>query len=67
MFVTGINAKENISHFEELAGILMQEKEKGLTLKPQSADLALMARKNFYKGKEVHNNKTEQGHINGKI
>lgn len=51
MFITRINARENIPHFEELTGILMQEEEMRLTLKPQSVDLALVARKNFYKEK----------------
>lgn len=51
MFITWINAKEKIPHFEELTGILMQEEKGRSTLKPQSANLALVARKNFYKGK----------------
>lgn len=51
MFITGINARENIPHFEELTGILMQEEERRSTLKHQSANLALVVRKNFYKGK----------------
>ena len=51
MFITGINARDKILHFEKLASILMQEEERRLTLKPQSADLALVVRKNFYKGK----------------
>ena len=51
MCITRINARENIPHFEELTGILMQEEERRTTLKPQSVDLALVARKNFYKGK----------------
>lgn len=51
MFIIGINAREKILKFEELTGILMQEEERRLTLKPQSANLALMAKKNFYKGK----------------
>ena len=32
MFITGINAREKISHFEEMTGILMQEEERRLTL-----------------------------------
>lgn len=51
IFITWINAREKIAHFEELIGILMQEKERRSTLKPQSPNLALMAKKNFYKGK----------------
>jgi len=39
---------QRISH---KLGILMQEEERRLNLKPQSVDLALVARKNFYKGK----------------
>ena len=51
MFITGINVREKIPKFEELTRILMQEEEIRLNLKPQSAYLALMAKKNFYKGK----------------
>lgn len=51
MFINGINAREKIPHFEELTGILIQEEERRSTMKPQSADLALVERKNIYKGK----------------
>jgi len=51
MFIIGINARKKIPHFEDLTGILMQEEERKSSLKPQSADLALMAKKNFYKVK----------------
>ena len=51
MFTTGINAREKIPHFEELTGILMQEEDRRSTLNSQSANLALMTKKNFYKGK----------------
>ena len=34
MFITGISAREKIPKFEELTGILMQEEERRLTLKP---------------------------------
>eukprot|EP00253_Pinus_taeda_P017828 PITA_17828 len=50
MFITGLNAREKAPMFEELTGILMQEEERQLTHKPQSSDLALMARKNHFKG-----------------
>eukprot|EP00253_Pinus_taeda_P031779 PITA_31779 len=50
MFITWINAREKILKFEELIGILMQEEERSSTLKPQSVDLPLMVKKNFYKG-----------------
>lgn len=51
IFITGINAREKILKFEDLTAILMQEEERRLTLKPQSVDLALMVKKNFFKGK----------------
>ena len=51
MFIPGINAREKIPKFEEMTGILMQEEERISTLKPQSVDLALMEKNNFYKGK----------------
>ena len=47
MFITAINAREKVPHFEELTGILMQEEERRSTLEPHSADIALMAKKNF--------------------
>ena len=50
MFTTRINAREKIPYFEVI-GILMQEEERRSSLKPHSVDLALMAKKNFYKGK----------------
>ena len=34
MFITGISAREKIPKFEELAGMLMQEEEIRLNLKP---------------------------------
>ena len=51
IFITGISAREKIPKFEELTGILMQEEERRSTLKPQSIDLALMAKKKFFKEK----------------
>eukprot|EP00253_Pinus_taeda_P002214 PITA_02214 len=51
MFITRINEREKIPEFEETTGILMQKEERRPTLKPQSADLALMAKKNFFKRK----------------
>jgi hypothetical protein len=51
MFITGLNAREKAPVFEELIGILMQEEERRLTHKPQSSDLALMAKKKPFRGK----------------
>ena len=51
MFIIGINVTEKILKFEELTRLLMQEEEIISTLKPQSVDLPLMAKKNFFKGK----------------
>ena len=49
IFITRMNAREKIPKFEELTG--MQEEERISTLKPKSSDIALMAKKNFFKGK----------------
>lgn len=51
MFITRINAIEKISKFEEIIDILMQEEERRSILKSQSADLVLMAKNKFFKGK----------------
>jgi len=52
MFITGLNARENPPSFEDLTGILLQEEERRLPLKPQNPDLALM-KKFKPKGKVV--------------
>lgn len=52
MFIIGLNAREKAPKFEELAGILMQEEERWVTLKPQSSDLSLMEKKKPFRGKE---------------
>ena len=59
MFITGISVREKIPKFEELTRIIMQEEERRLNLKPQSADLALMAKKKFFieKGNPSQQNK----------
>lgn len=59
MFITGLNAREKPPKFEELTGILMQEEERRMTLKPQSSDLALMAKKKPFRGKENAVHKSE--------
>lgn len=51
MFIIEINTREKIPKFKDLTGILMQDEERRLILKPQSVDLVLMAKKNFFKGK----------------
>ena len=43
--------EREIPKFEALTGILMQEEERRLTLKRRNADLALMAKKKFFKAK----------------
>ena len=52
MFITGLNAREKPPKFQELSGILMQEEERWMTMKPQSLDLALMVKKKPFRGKE---------------
>lgn len=52
MVITGLNAREKAPNFEELTRILMQEEESRMTLKPQSSNLALMAKKKDFRGKE---------------
>eukprot|EP00253_Pinus_taeda_P014112 PITA_14112 len=44
MFITGLNAREKPPGFEELTGILLQEEERRLSLKPQNSNLALMTK-----------------------
>eukprot|EP00253_Pinus_taeda_P010637 PITA_10637 len=44
MFIMGLNAREKPPGFEELTGILLQEEERRLSLKPQNPDLALMTK-----------------------
>jgi len=51
MFITSLNAREKALVFEELTGILMQKEERWLAHKPQSLDLALMAKKKPFRGK----------------
>jgi len=51
MFITGLKTRDKATTFEKLTGILMQEEERWMNLKPQNADLALMAKKNPFRGK----------------
>ena len=43
-FIMGLNTIEKPPGFEELSGILLQEEERRLSLKPQNLDLALMTK-----------------------
>ena len=45
MFIIGLAARDKAPTFEELTGILLQEEERRKNLKPQSDDLALMAKR----------------------
>ena len=45
----------------------MQEEERRLTLKPESGDLALMAKKKFFKAKGNLSQKTEEIQIKDRI
>jgi len=58
MFIIGLATREKSPTFEELTGILTQEEERHKNLKPQNADLALMAKKKFLKGKPVGEHKS---------
>lgn len=51
IFITCLNAREKALKFKELTGILMQEEERQVTLKPQSSDLSLIAKKKPFRGK----------------
>jgi len=51
-----LNAREKPPGFEEIIGILLQEEERKLSLKPQNPDLALMT-KFKPKGKVVANHR----------
>jgi hypothetical protein len=52
MFITGLATREKAPTFKELTGILMQEEERYRNLKPQNLDLALLAKKKFFKGNQ---------------
>eukprot|EP00253_Pinus_taeda_P026988 PITA_26988 len=51
LLITGLIVKEKSPTFEELTGILMQEEERWMNLKPQNADIALMTKKIPFIGK----------------
>ena len=50
-----------ISNFGELTRILMQEEERILYIKPQSVDIALMAKNKFFREK---GNPSQQNEVN---
>ena len=56
IFITRLNAREKPLGFEELTGILLQEEERRLSLKPQNLELAFMS-KFKSKGKVVADHK----------
>ena len=47
MFITGLAAREKPPTFEELMGILLQEEERHMNLKPRNSYLALWSNKRF--------------------
>ena len=51
-FITGLSAREKSPAFEGLSGILLQEEERRQNLKSKSNDLALMAKRRQYRGKQ---------------
>jgi len=51
IFITRLVVRQKAPTFEELIGILMQEEERHMNLKPWNVDLALVSKKKFYKGK----------------
>ena len=57
MFITGLSTRDKAPTFEELTGIQLQEEEWRKNLRPQSVDLALMAKKNPYKGRQPQGQK----------
>lgn len=52
VFISGLSAREKAPAFEELTGILLQEEERRQNLKSKSNDLALMAKRRQYRGKQ---------------
>ena len=50
MFIVGLAARERYPTFEELTGIFMQKEERRKNLKPQNAEMALVAKKKLLKG-----------------
>jgi len=51
-FISGLAAREKAPSFDELTAILLQEEERRQNLKTQSNDLALMAKRRQYRGKQ---------------
>lgn len=51
IFITSLVAREKAPTFEDLTGILIHEEERRTNLKPRNEDLALVAKKKFFKGK----------------
>ena len=52
MFITGLVTREKAPTFEDLTGILLQEEERRENLRPQSDDIALMAKRRSFRGKQ---------------
>ena len=52
VFISRLSAREKAPAFEELTGILLQEEERRQNLKSKSNDLALMAKRRQYRGKQ---------------
>lgn len=50
-FITGLAVRKKSPTFEELIGILMQEENRCMNLKPHNVDTGFLAKKKFIKGK----------------
>eukprot|EP00253_Pinus_taeda_P026363 PITA_26363 len=51
-FIFGLSAREKAPSFDDLTAILLQEEERRQNLKTQGNDLALMAKRRQYRGKQ---------------
>ena len=51
-FISGLSAREKAPSFDDLTAILLQEEEQQQNLKTESNDLALMAKRRQYRGKQ---------------
>eukprot|EP00253_Pinus_taeda_P024107 PITA_24107 len=61
MFITGLAAMEKAPTFEDLTRILLQEEERRQNLNPQSDDLALMAKRRSFRGKQPKQQSQQKG------
>ena len=60
MFITGLAARDKAPEFEELIGIFLQEEERQQNLRPQNDNLALVAKRRQFRGKQPQQQRQPQ-------